>query len=110
MTTKSIRQMAGSASYFSLAMVGGSDVNALYDTNSVTFIFISRKGLRMEHVTPPYFRLEPLYISFHCRSVFMHTHIGYRRFYSAGFVGLFHLNVALYTNLSRSLHQNKLIP
>ena len=49
--------MAGSASYFSLTMVGGSDVYALYDTTSVTFIFISRKGLDMEQEGPPLFSL-----------------------------------------------------
>ena len=56
--------MAGSASSFSFAMVGGSDVYALYDTNSVTFIFISRKGLVMEQHQLPPFRLERWFAEF----------------------------------------------
>ncbi len=64
MSSISIRQMAGSASSFSLAMVGGSDVYALYDRNSVTFIFISRKGLVMEQHQLPPFRLERWFAEF----------------------------------------------
>jgi aspartate/methionine/tyrosine aminotransferase len=56
--------MAGSVSSFSLAMVGGSDVYALYDTTSVTFIFISRKGLHMEQHQLPPFRLERWFAEF----------------------------------------------
>ena len=64
MTTKSIRQMAGSPSSFSCAMVGGSDVYALYDTSSMKFIFISRKGLVMEQHQLPPFRLERWFAEF----------------------------------------------
>ena len=56
--------MAGSASSFSFAMVGGSDVYALYDTNSVKFIFISRKGLIMEQPQLPPFHLERWFAEF----------------------------------------------
>jgi aspartate/methionine/tyrosine aminotransferase len=56
--------MAGSASFFSLAMVGADDVYALYDTTSDTFIFSSRKGLLMEQRQLPPFQLERWFAEF----------------------------------------------
>jgi aspartate/methionine/tyrosine aminotransferase len=57
-------QMAGSASYFPLAMVDAFGVNTLYDTTSDRFIFISRKGLLMERNKLPPFRLERWFAEF----------------------------------------------
>ncbi len=56
--------MAGSASCFSLAMVGALDVSALYDTASDQFIFISRKGLLMELHQLPSFLMERWFAEF----------------------------------------------
>jgi aspartate/methionine/tyrosine aminotransferase len=58
------KQMAGSASSFSLTMVGVLDVYALYDTTSDTFILISRKGTLMEQNQLPPFRLERWFAEF----------------------------------------------
>jgi aspartate/methionine/tyrosine aminotransferase len=56
--------MAGSASSFSLEMVGAHDVYALYDTSNNTFILLSGKGSLMElHQLPP-FRLERWFAEF----------------------------------------------
>ena len=59
-----MKQMAGSTSSFSLAMVGAYDMSALYDTNSDKFIFHSRKGLLMEQNKLPEFRLERWFAEF----------------------------------------------
>lgn len=45
-------------------MVGGYDVYALYDTDSVKFIIISRKGFDMEQHHLPPFRLERWFAEF----------------------------------------------
>src|SRR5260370_49226 len=56
--------MAGGASSYSFAMVGAHDVSALYDTDNLKFIFISRKGLVMEQHQLPLFRLERWFAEF----------------------------------------------
>src|SRR6266700_7665647 len=56
--------MAGSASCFSLAMVGAHDLYALYDTASDQFIFISRKDLLMELHQLPSFLMERWFAEF----------------------------------------------
>jgi aspartate/methionine/tyrosine aminotransferase len=59
-----MKQMAGSASRFSFAMVGVHDVYALYDTGSNKFIFDSRKELLMGQNKLPQFRLERWFAEF----------------------------------------------